>query len=55
MLSDPVYINSPDTKGPIELYMQYVMQIGLERTESRILVDEMQTILTDESGVELMK
>ena len=56
MLNDTVHINAPDTKGPIELYMQYrILNPGSRDPESRILTDELLDPLTDENGNELMK
>lgn len=55
MLNDTVHINEPDTKGPIEAYLQYVMLKGTSSPESRILTDELLNPLTDENNIELMR
>lgn len=56
MLNDTVHINAPDTKGPIELYMQYrMLKSGPVDPEKRILTDELLDPLTDENSNELMK
>lgn len=56
MLNDTIQINAPDTKGPIEMYMQYrILKNGTPSPESRILTDELLNPLTDEFGNELMR
>lgn len=55
MINDTLHINAPDTKGPIELYLQYRMLGTGASPESRFLVNEKMDPLTDENGNQLMK